>query len=81
MVLGQTELLKGCTSGNLDLRRNNIDTGDFLGDCVLYLNTRIDLYEVVVVPVEVVLLKICARSLGGDTYFWSTRNSAVPALR
>ena len=51
VVLGQTELLEGSTSSNLDLGRHNIDTSDFLGDCVLYLNTRIDLNKVIVVPV------------------------------
>ena len=49
MVLGQTKLLKRCTSGDLDLSCNDIDTRDFLGDGVLDLDTRVDLNEVVAV--------------------------------
>lgn len=37
VVLGQAKLLEGSARGNLDLSGNNIDAGDFLGDCVLDL--------------------------------------------
>jgi hypothetical protein len=37
MVLGQTELLERCTSSDLDLCRNNIDTSDLFGNGVLDL--------------------------------------------
>jgi hypothetical protein len=43
VVLSQTKLLKGCTSCDLNLRRNNVDTGNLLGDGVLDLNTGVDL--------------------------------------
>jgi hypothetical protein len=42
VVLGQTKLLKRCTSGDLDLSCNDIDTCDFLGDGVLDLDTGVD---------------------------------------
>ena len=47
MVLGETELLERCTSGNLNLSCDNVDTRDFLGDRVLDLDTRIDFYKIV----------------------------------
>jgi hypothetical protein len=47
VVLGQAKLLKRCACCNLNLGRNNVDTGDLLGDGVLDLNTRVDLNKVV----------------------------------
>ena len=47
MVLGQTKLLERCTSGDLDLSCNNIDTSDLLSDGVLDLDTGINFYKVV----------------------------------
>jgi hypothetical protein len=47
VVLGQTELLKRCTSSNLDLCGNDVDTSDFLSDGVLDLDTRVDFDEVI----------------------------------
>jgi hypothetical protein len=37
MVLGQTKLFQGSTRSDLNLGGNDIDTGDFLSDCVLDL--------------------------------------------
>lgn len=48
-VLSQSKLLECGASGNLDLGGNDIDTGDLLGDCVLDLDTWVDLNEVVAV--------------------------------
>lgn len=47
MVLSQTELLERNASGDLDLRSNNVDTGNLLGDRVLDLDTRVDFDKVV----------------------------------
>jgi hypothetical protein len=42
VVLGQTELLEGSTSGDLNLSSDNVDTSDLLSDGVLDLDTRVD---------------------------------------
>src|SRR5690242_1362678 len=47
VVLGQTELLKGRTSSNLDLSSDNVDTSDLLCDGVLNLDTWVDFNKVV----------------------------------
>lgn len=76
--MGQTELLKRCTSGDLDLSSNDIDTRDFLGDGVLDLDTGVDLDEIIPIRVST---KTINRISGVYLFCWSTRNSAVPALR
>jgi hypothetical protein len=43
VVLSQTKLLKRCTSGDLNLSCDNIDTSDLFGDGVLDLDTGVDL--------------------------------------
>jgi hypothetical protein len=45
VILSQAKLLERCTSCDLNLRRNNVDTGDLLGDGVLDLNTGVDLQD------------------------------------
>lgn len=47
VVLGQTELLKGRTSSNLDLSSDDVDTSDLLCDGVLNLDTGVDFNKVV----------------------------------
>ena len=47
MVLSQTELLERCTSGDLDLSCDNIDTSNLLGDGVFDLDTRVDFNEII----------------------------------
>lgn len=42
VVLSQAKLLKRCTSSNLNLRSNDIDAGNLLGNGVLDLNTWVD---------------------------------------
>lgn len=49
VVLGETELLEGNTSSDLDLRSDNVDTGDLFGNGVLDLDSRVDLDKVVAV--------------------------------
>ena len=44
VVLSQAKLLERCTSGDLDLSCNDVDTSDLLGDCVLDLDTRVDFW-------------------------------------
>lgn len=48
-VLGEAKLLEGGASRDLDLRRDNVDAGDLLGDGVLDLDTGVDLDEIVAV--------------------------------
>ena len=57
MVLSQTKLLKRCTSSDLDLGCNDIDTSDLLGDGVLDLDTRVDFDEIIPYRVSLVELK------------------------
>lgn len=47
VLLGQTKLLEGHTSSNLDLSGDNVDTSDLFGNGVLNLDTRVDLNKVV----------------------------------
>lgn len=47
VVLSQAKLFKRCTCCDLNLCRNNVDTGDLLGDGVLDLDTRINFNEIV----------------------------------
>jgi hypothetical protein len=47
MLLGKTELFEGDTSSNLDLGSNDIDTGNFLGNGVLDLDSGVDFDEIV----------------------------------
>ena len=46
VFLGETELFKGDTSRNLDLSSDDVDTGNFLGDGVLDLDSRVDFNKV-----------------------------------
>jgi hypothetical protein len=46
VVLSQAKLLERCTSCNLDLCGDNVDTGDFLGNGVLDLDTGVDLRNI-----------------------------------
>jgi hypothetical protein len=41
VILGQTELLKRCTSGDLDLCGDNIDARNLLGDGMLDLTMEL----------------------------------------
>ena len=45
VVLGQAKLLERCTCCDLNLCRNNVDTGDLLGDGVLDLDTGVNLTQ------------------------------------
>jgi len=45
VVLGQAKLLERCACCNLDLCRDDVDTGDLLGNSVLDLDTRVDLTQ------------------------------------
>ncbi|KAH3663370.1 hypothetical protein OGAPHI_005360 [Ogataea philodendri] len=47
LVLQQTKLLQRSTSSNLDLSSNNVNTSDFLSDCVFDLDSWVDLNEIV----------------------------------
>lgn len=49
VLLGQTKLLEGYTSSNLNLSSDDVNTGDLFGNGVLDLDTRVDLNEVVAV--------------------------------
>ena len=46
-ILGETELRERNTGGNLNLRCDNVNARNLLGDRVLDLDTRVDLDEVV----------------------------------
>lgn len=48
-ILGESQLLKRRASGNLDLRCDNVDACNLLGNGVLNLDTGVDLDEVVAV--------------------------------
>jgi hypothetical protein len=48
-ILSKTKLVQCGTSSDLNLSGNDIDTGDLLSDCVLDLDTRVNLDEVVAV--------------------------------
>jgi hypothetical protein len=39
-ILGQAELLERGASSNLNLSRNNVDSADLFGNCMLYLKFR-----------------------------------------
>jgi hypothetical protein len=42
VVLSETELFQGSTRSDLNLRSDDVDAGDLLGDGVLHLNARVD---------------------------------------
>lgn len=49
VLLGQTKLSEGHTSSDLNLSSDDVNTGNFFGNGVLDLDTRVDLNEVVAV--------------------------------
>ena len=64
-LLGQAQVSEGLAGGDAQLRLDEVDVGDFLGDGVLDLDARVHFDEHV---------------LAGALPTVSTRNSTVPAL-